>query len=292
MVRVHPHPPQLLIIYRDIIGMGRQLLLIPNFYLMNYIHKNIISSLVITAVSLGAPFAAFAENAAVSARADASVKTRGNFCTMIQGPDFAAMAKFEDRMEKRDDHQAGQDKKTLDLRMKLDAKRGEKMVDLGKKVEDRVAKMSDKEMTDAQKAALLEAQAKVQAAIDTKNGDFAKLVAEYRADMDQVRTEHRTEIDALMAQMKIDIEAAITKAKADCAAGVAQETARATFQASMKSIHEKFNAKREAIRVETKADVNATVDARKDDRKEISATFRTSVRSAWDSFRALFTKKN
>ncbi|MEI8224168.1 MAG: hypothetical protein WCG20_03535 [bacterium] len=253
---------------------------------MYYYHKNIVTGLVITALSVGAPFAAFAENASSTKNTQAK-----DFCVVIQSADFKALTKFGDLLDKKEENRSERDQKIGGKRSETDQKRGESEAKFEDNQKERADKLVGKGLTDAQKAALASAQIAMQSAVDTKNGDMTALVAAYRTNMDKIRTEHRTQIDALLTQVKVDVDAAIAKAKTDCGAGVPSTTVKANFQDSMKAIHDKFKTSQDSVQVATKAEVAQTVQVRKDDAMTTRHTFRDSVKSAWSSFKSLFGKK-
>lgn len=254
---------------------------------MHYYHKNIVTGLVITALSVGAPFAAFAENTSSAQKALAAK----DFCTLIQSTDFKALTKFEDRLEKKDEQRTDRDQKISGKRSEVDQKRGESEAKFEDKQKERADKLVGKGLTDAQKAALAQAQAMVQSSVDTKNGDMAALIADYRTNMDKIRTEHRGEIDTLLATVKTEVDAAIAKAKTDCGAGIPSATVKTNFQDSMKAIHDTFKTSRDSVQATTKAEVAQTVQVRKADAGVTRNAFRDSVKSAWSSFKSLFGKK-
>ncbi len=249
---------------------------------MKTLSKNIIAGMAITAMTAISPLAAFAQSTPVTPN------SKGNFCTMIQNPEFKPFGKMDEKIEiKRDDRTS----KIQDRRSALDNKRVETIKTGEIKRNEKIDTLSSQPMTDEQKAALAQTQTTLQSAVDTKNGDMTALIAEYRAAMDKVRAEHRTEVDALVGKVKTDIDAAIVKAKADCAAGVAPETAKATFQASVKATRDSFQSGRTSVQATTKTEVEKIAAARKADRVEVRTNFKTSAQSAWASFRALFGKK-
>lgn len=255
-----------------------------------------LSGVALTAITLGAPFAAFAQTSSTSTLPKGK---DANFCIAIQSADFNAYAKFggkfkekiEDKEDKKDEKRAERDLKIKEKRAMINLKLGDRKEKEDSKIEDRFEKAEDKPMTDAQKQTLAEVQAKIQLAVDTKNGDFEALIKEYRADMDTLRAEHRAEIDAAITASKVEIDAAIAKAKADCAAGVPSETVKAQFQTSIKAIHEKFRADRSVISASTSGQLQAAIEARKEARAEVSSTFRATIKSAWQSFISLFGKR-
>lgn len=246
-----------------------------------------VSSLTIIGLMAAAPLAAFAKEGDTKRE-----KSNGaNFCTIINSEDFKALTKYEDRADKFDDKRDERDGKINEHRDLVDQKREDHKSEFEDKQSERSGKFEAKGLTDEQKKALTAAQQAVQNAIDNHSGDISALVKEFRNNMDQIRSEHRTAIDGLLVGVKADVDAAITKAKADCAAGVAPETVKTNFQESVKASHEKFVAERKDVQDETKADIKAEVEAKKDGRESITLSFRTSIKSAWESFKALFGKK-
>ena len=254
---------------------------------MQSYNKNIITGLVITALSVGAPFAVFADNETSTVRASKSK----DFCIAIQSADFKALTKLGDVVTKKDESRNQRDQKISDQRAAVDQKFTDRTTALGNKQKDRESKFATANLTDAQKTALTQLQGSLQASVDTKSGDMTSLIADYRANMDKIRTEHRTQIDALLAQVKVDVDAAIAKAKTDCGAGVPSATVKTNFQDSMKAIHDKFKTSRDSVQVATQAQVAQTVQVRKDNATTTRHTFRDSVKSAWSSFKSLFGNK-
>jgi hypothetical protein len=244
-----------------------------------------ISSLVLMGMLVATPFAAFAEDGGGTQPKPANAT---DFCTLINSDNFKALTRYDDHVAKVGDARDNRDTKIEDNRAGWDQKRADHQTNFENKQNERDTKIEGKDLTDAQKAALLSAQAGVQAAVDTKSGDLEAMVTEFRTNMDQIRSEHRAAIDGLLATVKTDLDAAITKAKADCAAGVAPETVKANFQASMKATHEKFVTDRKTVQDQTKADVQVQVQARQDERQGLIESFRASIKSAWESFRSLF----
>lgn len=260
-----------------------------------------LSGATITALTIGAPFAAFAQSATASATT--SVKTN-DFCVAIQSADFTTYAKLGGRLDvkidqkaevknntSKDEKRAEQDLKIETKRLGLDLKLGARQESRDDKRDDRMEKAEDKAKTEDKKKALTELQSKIQLAVDTKNGDFAQLMQNYRLNMDKIRAEHRTEIDTAIAQSKVEIDAAIAKAKSDCTAGVSSETVKANFQASIKAIHEKFKTDRSTISASTSNQLKAAIEARKEGRIGIADSFKLSFKSAWQSFISLFGKR-
>lgn len=255
-----------------------------------------LSGAAITALTIGAPFAAYAQSATASATT--SVKPN-DFCVAIQSADFATYAKFGGRLEakmdqkaeQKDDKRAEKDLKIETKRLGIDLKLGERKEKQEDKRDDRMERADSRAQTDDEKRALAEVQSKIQLAVDTKNGEFAKLMEDYRSSMDKIRAEHRTEIDTAIAQSKVEIDTAITKAKTDCSAGVPSETVKANFQASIKAIHEKFKTDRSTISASTSNQLKAAIEARKENRTGISESFRLNIKSAWQSFISLFGKR-
>lgn len=247
-----------------------------------------ISSLTIMGLLVASPLAAFAKDGDVKTP---KVNPGTNFCTTINSEDFKALTKFGDNLIKRDGRIEDRDTKIEDRRGMFDQKREDKKSEFENKQDERGLKLEGKSLTDEQRAVLAAAQLAVQNAVDLKNVDVAALVAEFRTNMDGIRSEHRSEIDALLGDVKVDIDAAITKAKADCAAGVAPETVKANFQASIKTTHEAFAADRKVIQEQTKTEVKTEVESRKEDRSVVRESFRASMKSAWESFKSLFNKK-
>lgn len=255
---------------------------------MEYYHKNIITGLVITALSVSAPFAAFADNETSTQR---PAKSK-DFCVAIQSTDFKALTNIESLISNKNIKREARDQSTTEKRSEADNKRQEHEQESESKQKDREDKVGAHDLTDAQKSALLQVKANIQASVDTKNSDIAAIVSDYRANMDKIRTEHRSQIDALLVQVKTDVDAAIAKAKTDCASGVPSTTVKANFQVSMKAIHDKFKASQNSVQVATKAEVAQTVQARQDGAVTTRHTFRDSVKSVWTSFKSLFSKKS
>lgn len=256
-----------------------------------------LSGAAITALTMGAPFAAFAQSATASATASVKIN---DFCVAIQSADFTTYAKFGGRLDvkmdqkseaKKDEKRAEHDLKIETKRLGLDLKLGARQESRDDKRDDRMEKAEDKAKTEDEKKALTELQSKIQLAVDTKNGDFAQLMQNYRLNMDKIRAEHRTEIDTAIAQSKVEIDAAIAKAKSDCNAGVPSETVKANFQASIKAIHEKFKTDRSTISASTSNQLKAAIEARKEGRIGIADSFKLSFKSAWQSFISLFGKR-
>jgi len=238
------------------------------------------------------PLSAFAVSSTWSATGTASATStrlaQGDFCVAIQNPDFSGYmksGKFEDkakeRIEQQEEKRTEREFKIFEKRSEMEKKHLEKKEEIAKKLEK-------KPLTDEQKTLIAKAQAEMQAAVDSKNGDFSKLLSDYRAQVDKIRDEHRTEVDALIATVKTETDAAIAQAKADCAAGVPSETAKANFQARIKAIHEQFKSDRASVSASTTAELQATAQARKGDAFEIRSTFRDSVKSFWTSFKSWF----
>lgn len=243
---------------------------------------------VVTAMIVVTPFAAFAETVDVKVKATNSV----NFCTVINSEDFKALTKFDNGLMIRDQKEGDRDTKIEDQRKMFDMKRTDRKEEGEKKFDDRMMKIEGKNLTEQQKQSLEKSELAIKTALDTKGGDIAALVVEFRANMDQIRSQHRTEIDTALATVKADLDTAIVKAKADCAAGVAPETVKADFQASVKTTHEAFKAEKKDIQAQTKNDLSVEVGARKAEHVSIVTSFRLSIKSAWESFRSLFNKKN
>lgn len=255
---------------------------------MQTYNKNIITGLVITALSVGAPFAVFADNE-ISTKSTAKAK---DFCVVIQSADFKALTKLGDIVTKQDDKRSERDEKITNKRNEADKKRSKHSDDEADKQQEHALALMGKLSVASQSVAATQLQAGIQASVDTKNGDMASLIADYRANMDKIRTEHRTQIDTLLAQVKTDVDAAIAKAKTDCGAGVPSVTVKANFQASMTAIHDKFKTSRDSVQATTKAEVAQTVQVRKDDAVEVRHTFRDSLKSTWSSFKSLFGKSD
>ena len=248
-----------------------------------------ISSVALMGMLVATPFAAFAQSADVSVKAKANANA--NFCTVINSDNFKALTNFDTRVTNLGDKRDTRDTKIDDNRTNRDQEIKDNETASQNKQDDRLAKFGSLTLTAEQKAALDSAQLAVQASLDTKTTDITSLVAGFRANMDKIRAEHRTEIDGLLGSVKVDLDAAIAKAKADCAAGVAPETVKANFQASIQAMHDKFKNDRTTVQASTKTDVQAAIDARKAEHVSIGASFRASIKSAWESFKSLFGGK-
>lgn len=248
-----------------------------------------LSSLAVMATLAGAPLAAFAQTPAPTTTASK------NFCTMINGNDVKALMNLDLKEKKIEDKQSERDAKKDEHRNESDTQRQSREAEQKQRIGEREDKLSEKlgqNLTDAQKAAIAQAQAAIQKSVDTKNGDLQNLVGEFRNQMDSVRSAHRAELDTLVASLRTKTEAAVTKAKADCAAGIAPETVKKNFQDTIKAIHDEFKAGQKTLQTTTKSQMEQNLTERKTQTEATRSTFKGSVKSAWTSFKSIFGKKS
>lgn len=125
----------------------------------------------------------------------------------------------------------------------LEAKRDQ--VDV--KWEAQVASMKAKAKTDAQKAAVNEYVATVEALAAERRADVNAAVGVFANAAAGLRDNMETEYLALIEAHRADVQAAFDKASASCASGVAAATVAATLRTDLSAAREEFRVARQAF---------------------------------------------
>lgn len=197
------------------------------------------------------------------------------------------------------------EQRMADREAKLEAKRQEIDVNLAKRKADRMARLSDyrntrddnreaqyakleaKATTDAQKQAVASFKATVEAAVVTRKAAVDSAISALGQSVDQSIDARRAAVTTVTNEFKNAKSAAIEKAKADCAAGVAPQTIRETFRASMKVAQDKFKSDYQAIE-KLKGSFESVRAIRKQAVEKAIADFKTTMEKARADLKAAF----
>jgi hypothetical protein len=228
-------------------------------------------------LSLVAPVASFAQ----------TTPSRASFCSRID----QIIAPIEQRIADREG--------------KLEARWQEVDANLTKREADRMARLSDyrntrddnreaqyakleaKATTDAQKQAVANFKATVEAAVVTRKAAVDSAIASLQQSVDQSIEARRAKITTATHEFKSAKSAAIAKAKVDCSAGVDPKTIRETFRASMKAAQDKFKSDYQVIE-KLKGSFESVRVTKQQAVKTAIADFKTVVEKAKADLKAAF----
>jgi hypothetical protein len=255
------------------------------------LNKNVQRSVAaMTAAGLLVPSFAFAQRVDLRTEVRAPgvrVEARAEACTNIG----ARLGGIETRL--------------LDVRTRLDARHNDREQTLEKRRSDRAsdvsvirdnaearrvqasARLEALADTDAERAAIVEFQADVRAAVEARQAAYAAANAAFRQGVDASATSRRTQAESSVSTFRAAIKAAIEKARTDCAAGKDVATIRADFAAAVKAAKDRFAASRTSMdRVGAQA--RALAETRKAAHVKAMADFRAAMEAARVDLKAAF----
>jgi len=228
-------------------------------------------------LSLIAPVASFAQ----------TTPSRAAFCSRID----QIIAPIEQRMTDREG--------------KLETRWQEIDANLAKREADRLARLSDyrntrddnretqyakleaKATTDAQKQAVANFKATVEAAVVTRKAAVDSAISAVEQSVSQSIDARRAAVTTATNEFKSAKSAAIAKTKADCSAGVDPQTIRETFRASMKAAQDKFKNDYQAIE-KLKGSFESVRTTRQQEVKTAIADFKSTLEKAGTDLKATF----
>lgn len=259
-----------------------------------------IGSIASCAIAPGAAFAESSVNANVGAMlggnrgslsASANAAAAANFCDFIKDKSVDDFKKWDARAGMMDERRGNRDDVIANIRARFDDKQGERRDDREAHWDDLMAKWEANAKTDAEKSAIAQFKAELQAAMNDHQADIDAAVSASRDGRDDLRAEVRADIDAAVAVLKDDVAAALDRAQADCNRGVSSATVRTSFAAEVKTATDKFKAKV----VDIKADAKVAAGDVRNDRKDAMMESRSEFRNVWarmmERFRAMFNIK-
>ncbi len=207
-----------------------------------------------------------------------------NFCTRLEQASTKLDSNMAVQSKKLDDQNGLRAGKLEKDRSDRDEKLTQQKVDADKKLATRFAEMQGKAKNDAQKKALDTFQAAMTAAINARKAAFDSARTTFRAGIDGAIAARKTGMQTAATAFQTALKEAEAKAKSDCAAGVAPATARATFQASVKTAREKFAVDRKAVEKLT-ANLKTLTAARKAALTKARTAYKLAVEKATKDLR-------
>lgn len=159
-------------------------------------------------------------------------------------------------------HVSDVQKRLSDEKAALDARRATRDQDLAKRRANRKDTVESKEKqalaareqhantlmelatTDAEKQAVTDFRATVNAAVQTRIDAVQAANDAYRKGLDAAMAARKTQSDAAVSKYTAAVQAAVERAKGDCASGTASATVRASLTASLKAAKDQFLADR------------------------------------------------
>ena len=195
-----------------------------------------------------------------------------NFCTSINVRSSEIEKRMAEREGKVSQAQIERMSKLTERRAERDDRLQKNRTENEAKRAEQFAKMTGKATTDAQKAAVEAFKVTTANAIATRKAAVDSAMSTFRSGMDALIASRKTSLNGIIAAYKSATSAALAKAKSDCASGVDPDTARATFQASMKGAKDKMQTDRKALEK-----VGASAEA-------LAKTRNASVKNATEAF--------
>lgn len=230
--------------------------------------------------SFAVPFSVFAEGT--------TVKTNeNNFCTKLPQIATKLTSGITDRDSKLQGKRVERSAQIINKRHGIDEKRTLNRVDRDGDRDTRYTELEARATTDIQKAALATFKTNISAAVAKRRTAVDTAVTTFRTGVDSIIANRKTLVDGFIATFTTSANAALAQAQADCANGVAPKTARATFEASMKTAREKLSTSRKALDKNT-TEIQTLSTARKNAVNAAIATFKTEVESARTALKAAF----
>lgn len=187
--------------------------------------------------------------------------------------------------EKRVENIEKREEKRAEVRTEVDVRREEN--DTARKAQ--LEELTRRATTEEQKVAVLAFTEAVNKALATKKTAVDTLLAEHRKEVDQTASARKSAVEKALSTLTASIEAAKVKAKADCATGIAGDQVRTSLKESILKAQQTFRATMQSLQKETLS--SSKNDKKKEELREIEATFKKSVEQAKNNLKAAFKVK-
>lgn len=210
------------------------------------------------------------------------------FCATLDKRQTEVTARIDDKQEKFEIRQNDRANKKSADRAARDAKLNARRDGWDAHKDERIGKLEAKAKTDAQKAAVAQFKETMTTAINTRRSAIDAAISAFRSGADTVTGTRTTTIDTAITALKAARQAALDKAKADCASGIDAKTAKATFEASMKTALDAFKAAKASVI--KKDDITALAQTRKAAIDKAMNDFKTTMDAAQATLKLAFPK--
>lgn len=215
--------------------------------------------------------------------ANRQAKFCSTFLSRVTGQQGGAAEKFKTFTDKRTEKVGAMEGKQADRTAERAGKRGEEDAQRAQWYATLLAKAT----TDAQKSAVAEFQATMEAAVKTRRAAIDASVEAFRSSVDASLSSRTSGMDAAATALKSASDAAIATAKASCDNGTEPAAVREQFTADMKAARGTFQSARQSLE-KVRTDASTLAETKNAAIKSAMETFKSAADAAREALLAAF----